>query len=67
MNAITERFASTTITASPLTQELRPFDQERGSQGSGESDEVEWEETEIGKGLAHYNSVEIDRIKGMKR
>jgi glutamate 5-kinase len=27
----------------------------------------EWEEVEIGKGLSHYNSVEIDRIKGMKR
>jgi glutamate 5-kinase len=27
----------------------------------------EWEELEVGKGLAQYNSVEIDRIKGMKR
>jgi glutamate 5-kinase len=27
----------------------------------------EWEEVEIGKGLAQYNSVEIDRIKGRKR
>ena len=26
-----------------------------------------WEEVEVGKGLAQYNSVEIDRIKGMKR
>ncbi|WOO80510.1 Glutamate 5-kinase [Vanrija pseudolonga] len=26
----------------------------------------EWEEIEVGKGLAQYNSVEIDRIKGMK-
>ncbi|WWC58373.1 glutamate 5-kinase [Kwoniella dejecticola CBS 10117] len=25
-----------------------------------------WEEVEIGKGLAQYNSVEIDRIKGLK-
>ena len=29
--------------------------------------EGDWEEVEIGKGLAQYNSVEIDRIKGMKR
>ena len=27
----------------------------------------EWEEREVGKGLAQYNSVEIDRIKGLKR
>jgi glutamate 5-kinase len=27
----------------------------------------EWEEVEIGKGLTQYNSVAIDRIKGMKR
>lgn len=27
----------------------------------------EWEDAEIGKGLALYNSVEIDRIKGHKR
>lgn len=26
----------------------------------------EWEEVEVGKGLSQYNSVEIDRIKGMK-
>jgi glutamate 5-kinase len=29
--------------------------------------EDDWEEVEVGKGLAQYNSVEIDRIKGMKR
>ena len=33
----------------------------------GDVDQTEWEEVEIGKGLAQYNSVEIDRIKGMKR
>ncbi|ORX35332.1 putative glutamate 5-kinase [Kockovaella imperatae] len=35
----------------------------------GEKNEVvegDWEELEIGKGLAQYNSSEIDRIKGMK-
>ncbi|WWC66629.1 glutamate 5-kinase [Kwoniella pini CBS 10737] len=31
-----------------------------------EKDEEGWEEIEVGKGLAQYNSVEIDRIKGMK-
>ncbi|KAK4686741.1 glutamate 5-kinase, partial [Tremellales sp. Uapishka_1] len=28
--------------------------------------EEDWEEVEVGKGLAQYNSVEMDRIKGMK-
>ena len=31
------------------------------------ADDGDWEEVEIGKGLAHYNSSEIDRIKGLKR
>ncbi|WVQ78642.1 glutamate 5-kinase [Cryptococcus sp. DSM 104549] len=35
-----------------------------GTAAPGEK--FEWEEVEIGKGLAQYNSVEIDRIKGMK-
>lgn len=30
-------------------------------------EDEEWEEVEVGKGLAQYNSLEIDRIKGMKR
>jgi glutamate 5-kinase len=30
-------------------------------------DEDEWEEIEVGKGLAQYNSSEIERVKGMKR
>lgn len=29
--------------------------------------EDEWEEIEVGKGLAQYNSSEIERVKGMKR
>ncbi|EIW68970.1 hypothetical protein TREMEDRAFT_71742 [Tremella mesenterica DSM 1558] len=35
-----------------------------GALGEGKDDE--WEEVEVGKGLAQYNSVEIDRIKGLK-
>jgi len=38
----------------------------RGERAAGPEDD-EWEEVEVGKGLAHYNSVEIDRIKGLKR
>ncbi|WVW82042.1 glutamate 5-kinase [Kwoniella bestiolae CBS 10118] len=34
--------------------------------GAEEDDMDGWEEVEIGKGLAQYNSVEIDRIKGIK-
>lgn len=33
----------------------------------GVSVALDWEEVEIGKGLAQYNSSEIDRVKGMKR
>jgi glutamate 5-kinase len=32
-----------------------------------ERDHDEWQDLEIGKGLALYNSSEIDRIKGHKR
>jgi glutamate 5-kinase len=35
--------------------------------GTGEAVADEWEEVDIGKGLAQYNSVEIDRLKGMRR
>jgi glutamate 5-kinase len=37
------------------------------SRSSPKLEEEGWEEVEVGKGLAQYNSVEIDRIKGMKR
>ncbi|TYJ53295.1 glutamate 5-kinase [Cryptococcus floricola] len=36
-----------------------------GAEG-GDVDVAEWEEVVVGKGLAQYNSVEIDRIKGKK-
>lgn len=32
-----------------------------------EYDPNEWEDIEIGKGLALYNSMEIDRLRGCKR
>lgn len=35
--------------------------------GMAEGECDEWEEVEVAKGLARYNSVEIDRIKGRKR
>ncbi|OCF44068.1 glutamate 5-kinase [Kwoniella heveanensis CBS 569] len=38
-----------------------------GASVGGEKTDEEWEEVEIGRGLAQYNSVEIDRIKGMRR
>lgn len=31
-----------------------------------QTDDNEWEYVEIGKGQAHYNSSEIDRVKGLK-
>ncbi len=39
----------------------------RGRSLELQRDEEEWEEFEIGKGLALYNSSEIDRVKGHKR
>lgn len=30
-------------------------------------DNEEWEVEEVGRGLANYNSVQIDRVKGLKR
>jgi len=66
LHAITERLAANNISASPLAQELKTVPEAQVLRDRGEADD-EWEEAEIGKGLAQYNSVEIDRIKGMKR
>lgn len=71
MKAITERISATTINSS-LGQELKAVHATQASQASKEAERLldvndEWEEVEIGKGLSHYNSVEIDRIKGMNR
>jgi glutamate 5-kinase len=67
LHAITERLAANNICASPLAQELKTVPEAQVLRDRGEADGDEWEEAEIGKGLAQYNSVEIDRIKGMKR
>lgn len=34
---------------------------------NGNGGDEEWEEVDVGKGLALYNSMEMDRIKGVKR
>jgi len=66
IQAISERFSAMPTIGSPLGQELKAVAEAQASEEDGlEADD--WEEVEVGKGLAHYNSVEIDRIKGMKR
>ncbi|WWD16345.1 glutamate 5-kinase [Kwoniella shandongensis] len=58
IHALTEKLG----TAASLIQASIGGHQADGSSSSSE----EWEEVEVGKGLAQYNSVEIDRIKGIK-
>ncbi|RSH94858.1 hypothetical protein EHS25_004664 [Saitozyma podzolica] len=76
IHAIAERLSATTISGSLLTHEVKPVDIRDSAPSSSVLGSVhlptvdemdEWEELEVGKGLAQYNSVEIDRIKGMKR
>lgn len=76
IHAIAERLSAATISGSLLTHEVKPTDIRDSAPGSSVLGSVqlptvdetdEWEELEVGKGLAQYNSVEIDRIKGMKR
>jgi len=67
MLALTERLAAASFNSSSLSQELKLAEAAEVSSGGEDMDVDEWEEIEIGKGLALYNSVEIDRIKGMKR
>lgn len=71
IQAITERISATSANSS-LGQELKVVHETQASQSAKEAERLldvdnEWEEVEIGKGLSHYNSVEMDRIKGMKR
>lgn len=62
IHALTERMGSTNIDGGvkvvhePARGEKLPL-----------IEEDQWEEIEVGKGLALYNSSEIDRIKGVKR
>lgn len=69
ITALAEKLSTTSIDSSQagvkLVHELAVARGEKSERTSVEVDE--WEEEEVGKGLAHYNSVEIDRIKGMKR
>jgi glutamate 5-kinase len=71
VKAISERLSATTLNSS-LGQELKIVQEIQTMADDQEKQRLldigdEWEEVEIGKGLSHYNSVEIDRIKGMKR
>jgi glutamate 5-kinase len=71
VKAISERLSATTMNSS-LGQELKVVQENQTLADDQERQRLldvgdEWEEVEIGKGLSHYNSVEIDRIKGMKR
>ncbi|BEI98867.1 hypothetical protein CcaverHIS631_0311660 [Cutaneotrichosporon cavernicola] len=68
MRAVTDRLAVTSITG-----ELQSNDADVGAAVASAAAAVnatpvedEWEEVEVGKGLAQYNSLEIERIKGMK-
>ncbi|KAK8861732.1 glutamate 5-kinase [Kwoniella newhampshirensis] len=58
IHALTEKLG----TAASLTQSQS----HSVGDNAGGSTTDEWEEVEVGKGLAQYNSVEIDRIKGLK-
>lgn len=71
IQAISERLSATSVNSS-LGQELKAVHETQALQTVKEKERLmdvndDWEEVEIGKGLSHYNSVEIDRIKGMKR
>lgn len=75
IQAITERISATTVNSS-LGQELKVVHETQTLQATAADKQEqerllsvndEWEEVEIGKGLSHYNSLEIDRIKGKKR
>jgi glutamate 5-kinase len=48
-------------------QQETPADSVAATKGSEDNEKEVWEESIIGKGLALYNSVEIDRLKGVKR
>lgn len=53
ITALAERLGTTSLTSI--------------GRGVAEGESDEWEEVEVAKGLAQYNSVEIDRMKGRKR
>lgn len=61
MRAVADRLATTSIVANLSDGEGLVLSASTG----GPSEE--WEEIEVGRGLTQYNSVEMNRIKGMKR
>lgn len=67
ITALTERLSAGHMeSGQPGVKIVHELAVARGERAAGPEDD-EWEEVEVGKGLAHYNSVEIDRIKGLKR
>lgn len=67
IHAITERLSASTMESGQQGVKLvHEMAMARGDKAPS-MDDGDWEEVEIGKGLAHYNSSEIDRIKGLKR
>lgn len=60
MRAVADRLATTSISANLS-------DGEGAASAPTGAQSEEWEEIEVGKGLTQYNSVEMNRIKGMKR
>ncbi|KAJ9110479.1 hypothetical protein QFC19_001605 [Naganishia cerealis] len=58
---------STTHSESTLESLTNSVSSLRFPSSAREYDMTEWEDVEIGKGLALYNSMEIDRLKGCKR
>lgn len=73
IHAIAERLSISTLSEPGAAAAQQPASEGTTQSAGGQAqhipppDDDEWEEVEIGKGLAQYNSVEIDRLKGMKR
>ncbi|CAK9780513.1 putative glutamate 5-kinase [Cutaneotrichosporon oleaginosum] len=67
IRAVTDRLVVTSITGELLSNDA-DVDAAVASVAAAVNHvaEDEWEEVEVGKGLAQYNSSEIERIKGMK-
>lgn len=68
MHAVVERLGMTGISERLVSGQAGQVGQP-GQTGlaAKEQQSDEWEEVEIGKGLALYNSTEMDRLKGQKR
>ncbi|WVR03677.1 glutamate 5-kinase [Kwoniella sp. DSM 27419] len=52
--------------SSPASPAAHAISEKLAGGSGGDADQDGWEEAEIAKGLAQYNSVEIDRIKGVR-